>query len=67
MLNPPPPVRASHFFLERVPGGYVNIGNGVGSVGGCMDHNAGQDFNRCLLSTGASYWVKLAESYLHAG
>jgi hippurate hydrolase len=61
------PVSASEdfaFFLERVPGCYVNIGNGVGSEGGCMVHNAGYDFNDRVLSTGASYWVKLAESYL---
>jgi hippurate hydrolase len=52
------------FFLERVPGCYVNIGNGTGSVGGCMVHNAGYDFNDRVLSTGATYWVKLAEAYL---
>jgi hippurate hydrolase len=61
------PVSASEdfaFFLERVPGCYVNIGNGTGSVGGCMVHNAGYDFNDRVLSTGATYWVKLAEAYL---
>ncbi len=64
------PITASEdfaFFLERVPGCYVNIGNGVGSVGGCMVHNAGYDFNDRVLSTGASYWVKLAERYLRKG
>ena len=64
------PVSASEdfaFFLERVPGCYVNIGNGVGSEGGCMVHNAGYDFNDRVLSTGASYWVKLAERYLRKG
>ncbi len=54
------------FFLEKVPGCYVMIGNGVGSEGGCMVHNPGYDFNDSVLSTGASYWVKLAESYLSA-
>ena len=61
------PITASEdfaFFLERVPGCYVNIGNGVGSVGGCMVHNAGYDFNDRVLSTGATYWVKLAQAYL---
>ena len=61
------PVSASEdfaFFLEKVPGCYVNIGNGVGSEGGCMVHNAGYDFNDRVLSTGASYWVRLAEAYL---
>ena len=61
------PITASEdfaFFLERVPGCCVNIGNGVGSVGGCMVHNAGYDFNDRVLSTGATYWVKLAQAYL---
>ncbi|MBN8508764.1 MAG: amidohydrolase [Burkholderiales bacterium] len=52
------------FFLEKVPGCYVFIGNGEGADGGCMVHNAGYDFNDRVLSTGASYWVKLAEAYL---
>jgi hippurate hydrolase len=52
------------FFLEKVPGCYVFIGNGEGSEGGCMVHNPGYDFNDAALSTGASYWVKLAEAYL---
>ncbi len=61
------PVTASEdfaFFLEKVPGCYVNIGNGVGSEGGCMVHNPGYDFNDRVLSTGASYWVRLAETCL---
>jgi hippurate hydrolase len=61
------PVTASEdfaFFLEKVPGCYVNIGNGVGSQGGCMVHNSGYDFNDRVLSTGASYWVRLAQAYL---
>ena len=52
------------FFLERVPGCYVFLGNGEGSEGGCMVHNPGYDFNDAVLSTGASYWVKLAETCL---
>jgi hippurate hydrolase len=61
------PVTASEdfaFFLEKVPGCYINIGNGTGSVGGCSVHNAGYDFNDRVLSTGASYWVKLVERWL---
>jgi hippurate hydrolase len=54
------------FFLEKVPGCYIFIGNGTGSVGGCMVHNAAYDFNDRVLSTGASYWVKLAERWLAA-
>jgi hippurate hydrolase len=66
-LLPAEPVTGSEdfaFFLEKVPGCYVFIGNGVGSEGGCMVHNPGYDFNDACLSTGASYWVKLAEAYL---
>ena len=68
LMENPEPVSASEdfaFFLEKVPGCYVNIGNGVGSEGGCMVHNPGYDFNDRVLSTGASYWVRLAESYLN--
>ena len=63
------PITASEdfsFFLEKVPGCYVFIGNGEGAEGGCMVHNPGYDFNDACLSTGASYWVKLAEAYLKA-
>jgi len=54
------------FFLEKVPGCYVFIGNGEGNEGGCMVHNPGYDFNDRVLPTGASYWVKLAETWLKA-
>ena len=54
------------FFLEKIPGCYVFIGNGEGEQGGCMVHNPGYDFNDAILSTGASYWVRLAERYLAA-
>ena len=40
------------FFLEKVPGCYVFIGNGEGQAGGCMTHNAAYDFNDRVLSTG---------------
>jgi hippurate hydrolase len=52
------------FFLEKVPGCYVFLGNGIGEQGGCMVHNPGYDFNDACLSTGASYWVQLAQTYL---
>ena len=66
----PEPVSASEdfaFFLERVPGCYVFIGNGEGVDGGCSVHNPGYDFNDRVLSTGASYWVRLAEAWLRKG
>ncbi|MGI4815283.1 MAG: M20 aminoacylase family protein [Janthinobacterium lividum] len=49
---------------EVLPGCYVVIGNGVGEWGGCMVHNPKYDFNDSIISLGASYWVKLAETYL---
>lgn len=61
------PVTASEdfaFFLEKIPGCFINIGNGTGSEGGCMVHNSRYDFNDRVLSTGASYWVKLTERWL---
>ena len=70
LVAQPEPVTASEdfaFFLEKVPGCFINIGNGVGSVGGCMVHNAGYDFNDRILSTGATYWVKLVERWLAPG
>jgi hippurate hydrolase len=52
------------FFLEKLPGCYVLIGNGVGSEGGCNIHNSAYDFNDACLSTGATYWVRLVQTYL---
>lgn len=49
--------------LQRCPGSYLLIGNGDGE-GGCMVHNPGYDFNDDCLATGASYWVRLVESFL---
>ena len=67
MLDISEPVTGSEdfaFFLEKVPGCYIFIGNGIGSEGGCMVHNPGYDFNDRVLPVGASYWVRLAETYL---
>ena len=69
LLHNAEPVSGSEdfaFFLEEVPGCYVFIGNGVGEQGGCMVHNPGYDFNDRVLPTGASYWVRIAETYLPA-
>jgi hippurate hydrolase len=51
------------FMLERRPGCYVFIGNGVGHSG-CMIHNPRYDFNDEILTLGASYWVRLAETFV---
>jgi len=67
LLDTAEPVTGSEdfaFFLEQVPGCYVFIGNGEGDQGGCMVHNPGYDFNDAVLPTGASYWVRVAETYL---
>ncbi len=73
-----PPLTGSEdfaFMLERVPGSYLLIGNGLGGQGGqggdgspassaCMVHNPGYDFNDANLAVGAAYWVRLAERFL---
>jgi len=59
------------FFLEKVPGSYVFLGNGDGDhrlasyhgMGPCMLHNTHYDFNDALLPIGASYWVHLARAF----
>ena len=65
-----PPLTGSEdfaFMLERVPGSYLVIGNGMGSgpgEGGCMVHNPGYDFNDGNVAIGGAYWVLLAERFL---
>ena len=54
------------FMLEQLPGSYILIGNGEGdSAGACMLHDPNYEFNDDNLSIGATYWVRLAERYLH--
>ena len=60
------PVMASEDFaimLKRVPGAYIQIGNGDGT-GGCEVHNPGYDFNDEALPFGASLFARLAERKL---
>lgn len=59
------------FMLQEKPGCYVFIGNGEGGhrdighgLGPCNLHNPSYDFNDDLLPIGATYWVRLAETYL---
>ena len=65
-----PPLTGSEdfaFMLERVPGSYVLIGNGVRQdkgEGGCMVHNPGYDFNDRNIAVGSAYWVLLAQRFL---
>ena len=51
------------YMLEKVPGAFINIGNG-GGEGGCEVHNPGYDFNDEILPIGASYWATLVEQQL---
>jgi hippurate hydrolase len=51
------------FMLEEKPGCYIFIGNGAGD-GTCMIHNPGYDFNDDVATLGATYWVRLAQSFL---
>lgn len=58
------------FMLHKRPGCYVFIGNGDGAhrsaghgLGPCMLHNPSYDFNDELLPLGATYWVRLVESF----
>ena len=51
------------FMLERVPGCYVNLGNG-GDEGSCEVHNPGYDFNDEALPLGASFFARLVETRL---
>jgi hippurate hydrolase len=59
------------FMLQEKAGCYVFIGNGEGThrmaghgLGPCNLHNPSYDFNDDLLPLGATYWVRLAETFL---
>ena len=54
------------FMLERVPGCYINVGNGAGE-GGCEIHNPGYDFNDAAAPWGASFFTRVVEERLAAG
>ena len=51
------------YMLERVPGAYMQIGNGDGE-GACEVHNPGYDFNDGALPYGASLFARLVERRL---
>ncbi len=51
------------FLLEKVPGSYLQIGNG-NAPGGCMVHHPGYDFHDGNIVVGSAYWVRLAERFL---
>ena len=67
----PPLIMASEdfsFMLERIPGCYINIGNGGfdenGHLDACEVHNPGYDFNDAALPLGASFFAHLIEQRL---
>ena len=65
----PPGLPSDDFglMLQRVPGCYFVVGNGVGKgvgEGGCDAHNPGFDFNDAILAGTASFFVQLARRYL---
>ena len=52
--------------LEKVPGCYLNIGNGI-AEGGCEVHNPAYDFNDQALPLGAAFFVRAVQTRLAAG
>ena len=53
------------FMLERVPGCYINLGNGDGEDS-CDVHNPGYDFNDEALPLGATFFARVVERKLAA-
>src|SRR3984885_2707582 len=51
------------FMLQKRPGTFLRIGNGVGEDA-CMVHNPHYDFNDRNLPVGAAFWARLVERYL---
>ena len=51
------------YMLEKVPGAFINIGNG-GGEGGCEVHNPGYDFNDDILPLGSALHASLVEQGL---
>ncbi len=65
----PPLIMASEdfsFMLERVPGCYLNIGNGDGESG-CEVHNPAYDFNDEAIPLGVAFFVRAVERRLARG
>ncbi len=63
---PYPPLAGSEdfaYYLQRKPGCFLRLGNGTE---GALLHNPKYDFNDEILTTGAAYWVRLAERFLAA-
>jgi metal-dependent amidase/aminoacylase/carboxypeptidase family protein len=54
------------FMLEKVPGCYINIGNGAGEDA-CEVHNPAYDFNDAALALGATVFARIVEKKLAKG
>ena len=53
------------FMLQKKPGVFMRIGNGVDADGGCRNlHTPGYDFNDDIIALGAAYWVNLVRQEL---
>jgi hippurate hydrolase len=68
VVRDPPLIMASEdfsFMLEKVPGCYVNLGNGDGE-GACEVHNPSYDFNDAALPLGAAFFARVVERRLAA-
>ncbi|MEK9721622.1 MAG: M20 aminoacylase family protein [Quisquiliibacterium sp.] len=65
----PPLIMASEdfsFMLDKVPGCYINIGNGDGE-GACEVHNPAYDFNDAAIPLGSAFFVRAVERKLAKG
>jgi amidohydrolase len=68
VVRSPPLIMASEDFsymLAKVPGCYINIGNG-GGESDCEVHNPAYDFNDDAIPLGSSFFARLVEQRLSA-
>ncbi|KND61273.1 Catalyzes the cleavage of p-aminobenzoyl-glutamate to p-aminobenzoate and glutamate, subunit A [Candidatus Burkholderia verschuerenii] len=64
VIAPFPPIAGSEdfaYYLQKVPGCFVRLGNGEGRP---MLHNARYDFNDDNLTIGAAFWTRIVERFL---
>jgi hippurate hydrolase len=64
VIAPFPPIAGSEdfaYYLQKVPGCFVRLGNGEGRP---MLHNAHYDFNDDNLTIGAAFWTRIVERFL---
>lgn len=64
VLTEPRPIMGSEdfgFYLEKKPGCYVQLGNGLEKG---VNHSSKFDFNDKILMTGVKYWIQLTKDLL---